>query len=304
LERYLAELNDESKPLVLSQLADLSSLSPEELAIFRGAWARIGVARQRQVIHHLVELAEMDCRLNFDDVFRVCLGDSDEMVRAKSIEGLWECESRSLIDAYIDLLREDGSEMVRAAAAMALGRFALLAELEKLRQGDGAKVADALFAAIDDDRERLEVKRRAIEAISPLSLPRVKEIIGEAYESDNVSMRVGAIYAMGRNGDPAWLPVLLQELGSLDAEMRFEAAVACGEMGDGGAVPHLAGLIHDADSQVKLSAIAALGEIGGDEAEEVLRECLSYHDEQVAAAAAEALEELEVSEDPLSFRIE
>ena len=299
LERYLADLSDEDKRLSHSRLASLSDLSPEELELFLETWARMGVGRQRQVMSKLVELAEENPRLNFDDIFRACLHNPDEIVRVKAIEGLWECENRSLITPLITLLQEDDKKSVRAAAAMALGRFALLAELEKLRPEDGERVQEALLYAIDDQGEQPEVKRRAIEAIASLSLPKVKDIISQAYTSDDAKMRASALYAMGRNGDPAWLPTLVKELSSQDVEMRFEAAAACGELGDEQAVPHLVRLISDIDSQVQLSAIAALGQIGGGEAREALRECLEHPDEHVRQMAKEALEDANFDRDPL-----
>ena len=303
LERYLTELNDEGKPLVFSKLANLSTLSPEELRLFLEVWASMGVARQRQIASQLVALAEEKPSLNFDDIFRACLHDPDEIVRVRAIEGLWEYENRSLINPLSTMLREDSKESVRAAAAMALGKFALLAELGKLRPDDGTKVERALVAVIDNQEEQLEVRRRAVEAIATLSLPKVTEIIQEAYQGNDDKMRVSAIYAMGMNSDPAWLPTLVKELGNPDAEMRFEAAVACGELGMEEAVPHLVKLIHDLDSQVQFSAMAALGQIGGSEAEAALRDCLNHPDEHIRDAAADAIEMLGFYKEPFSFRI-
>ena len=303
LERYFTEISDSKKPLVISELANLSTLSSEELRLFMETWVRMDAERQRQIVGHLVELAEENPNLNFDDIFIACLHDPDETVRIKSIDGLWECESCSLIDSFITLLREDSKESVRTAAAMALGKFAMLAELGKLRPEHRQKVESALFAIIDDQDEQVEVVRRAIEAIAPLSLPRVKKIIQEAYKSDDAIVQISAIYTMGKNCDPAWLPTLLKELGSADTEMRYEAAQACGELGDEDAVPHLSRLIHDLDSQVCLSALAALGKIGGSEAEDILQEYLTQSDEHIRQAAAEALEELDFEKDPLSFKI-
>jgi len=303
LDEYLAELSDQSKPLVSAKLANLSTLSSDELRLFLEAWAKTGVERRRQIASQLVALAEENCKLNFDDTFLVCLRDPDEIVRVKAIEGLWEYENRSLIDPFITMLREDSVESVRAAAAIALGKFAMLAELGKLRPDDMAKVERALLDVIDDQKEQLEVRRRAIEAIASLSLPKVTQIIQQAYQSDDPRMRFSAIYAMGKNSDPAWLPTLVKELCSPDSEMRFEAAGACGELGEEAAIPHLVRLIHDVDSQVQLSAIAALGQIGGSEAEAALRECLNNPNEQIRQAAGEALEELGFGKDPFSFRL-
>ena len=304
LEAYLAEISHADRPLAISKLANLSELSPEELASFVSAWADIDIERRRQVMSHLADLAEENPTLNFDGIFMACLHDPDEIVRLKAIDGLWECESRSLIDALVTMLKEDDEETVRAAAATALGRFAMRAELGKSRPEDRVKVENALLATIESTREPIEVTRRAVEAIAPLNVSKVKQIIEQAYGSQDFKMRVSAIYAMGRNCDPAWLPTLLRELGNADAEMRYEAAAACGELAEEDAVPHLGELINDIDSEVRLSAIVALGKIGGSEAEGILHVCLEHSDELIREAAGAALEELSFEKDPMSFRIE
>lgn len=303
LKSYIAEIGDAGRPLVGSKLANLSALSPEELKLVVDAWPRMAVERRREIVGKLVELAEENATLDFDAFFTACLRDDDETVQIRAMDGLWECESRALIDIFITLLTKDARGPVRAAAATALGKFAMLAELGKSRDDDRAKVESALFAVIDDPEEQSEVTRRALEAIAPLSLPEVKAAIEQAYHSDDTRARASAIYAMGRNCDPAWLPTLLRELASPDSEMRYEAAAACGELGEEDAVPHLGRLVHDIDVEVCLSAIAALGAIGGSEAEAVLRECLGHPDEHICQAAEEALEELSFDQNPLSFRI-
>lgn len=304
LEAYLAEISRADRPLAVSKLANLSELSPEELAAFWSAWVHIDLERRRQITGHLADLAEENPTLNFDGIFMACLQDSDETVRLKAVDGLWECERRSLLDSLIAMLKEDDEETVRAAAATALGRFAMRAELGKSRPEDRVKVENALLATIESEQEPVEVARRAIEAIAPLDVSKVKHIIEQAYGSEDSRMRVSAIYAMGRNCDPAWLPTLLRELGNADAEMRYEAAAACGELAEEDAVPHLGELVNDIDSEVRLSAIAALGKIGGSEAEEILHVCLEHSDELIREAAGAALEELSFEKDPMSFRIE
>lgn len=303
-EKYLEELTDTDKPLATSKLANLSGLSPEEIELFKEAWAIIDLERHRQIASRLAELTEDNFELDFDEAFRVLLEDGDGQVRLKAIEGLGECEDRSLIDPLIALLHKDSDLLVQAAAAAALGKFTILAELGKLRPCHAVKVKEALLATIRDKEEQLEVQRRAIEAIAPLSQSQVKELIHQAYNSDNHKLQSSALCAMGRNCDPIWLPILLKELGSPDPEMRYEAAVACGELGAQEAVPHLLELIQDPDVQVQLSAIAALGHIGGCEAKQELHNCLDDTDERIQEAAEVALEELGLSEDPLFFELE
>lgn len=301
LELYLAELRDLSKSMAISKLANLSDLSPEEADIFRREWPDIDVARRRQIVGRLAELAEDNFELAFDDVFRSCLSDADGEVRVKAIEGLWGCEERSLIDPLIRLLLENAEDSVRAAAADGLGRFAMLAELGKLPESDAEKVEEALLTAFNKGNEQLDVRRRVLEAISPLTKPQVEEMIRQAYRSDSLEFQVSAMYAMGRNCNPGWLPILLKELRNPNPQLRFEAVRACAELEAEEAVPHLIELTRDNDAEVRISAIEALGQIGGSEAREGLQRCLDNPDEPIRQASQEALEEMGFWEDPSSL---
>jgi len=301
-EETIADLRNGAKPLRSSRLAELSNLDSEELRLFERAWTTIEPKRRRQIVYRLVELVEDNFELNFDSIFKNCLKDQDTEVRCKAIEGLWESEETSLINPLINLLEHDSSEKVQAAAAIALGKFAMLAEHEKLRPCHKSKVCQALFAVIDGRSKPVEVRRRALEAASPLSLPQVNRAIMEAYQNDSPEFKVSAVYAMGRNCDPSWLPILLRELACADAEMRYEAVAACGELGGEEATASVIKLIDDPDADVQRAAIQALGRIGGSEAKSCLEECLHSPSELIRQAAEQALQELETWEDPMSFR--
>jgi len=300
-EEIIADLGDKAKPLLSSELVELSNLSPDELELLDKVWAAIEPKRRRQIVYRLVELTEDNFELDFDDIFRYCLKDEDSEVKCKAIEGLWESEEPSLVYPLIELLEQDSSADVQAMAASALGNFAMLAEQEKLRSCHKAKICQALFNIIDDQSRTIGVRRRALEATAPLSLPQVSQAIRQAYQSHNPEFKVSAIYAMGRNCDPAWLPILLKELASADAEIRYEAVAACGEMGKEGAVAPATRLVNDPDTDVRLAAIQALGKIGGSEAKNCLEECQYNSSEAVREAARQALAELEAWETPLSF---
>lgn len=303
LDEYLSELGDDNKSIASNKLDNLSSLSKDDLKSFMHVYNSMRTERRRQIVGMLVELAEKKVELDFDDILFGCLDDVDPDVRIGAIEGLWECERHLFIDRLIEMLERDSQESVRAAAAQALGKFALMAELGKLGRHYAEKVERALFAAIANAGEAPEVRRRSIEAIACLSKPDIVQIIREAYRSGDRNMRVSAIYAMGRNCDPGWLEVLIEELSSPDAEMRYEAAGACGQIGGEVVVTHLVKLINDDDMQVRLSAIAAIGAIGGDESEAALKDCLHNSDEGISRAADDALNELNLMKDPFKFKL-
>ncbi len=303
IEEIIAELGDNDKPLLNSKLSELSNLNSTELELFERSWAAIEPERRRQIVLRLVEMAEDNLILNFDSILKYCLKDGDDEVRSKAIEGLWENEEPSLIDPLINLLEQDSSEKVQAAAAIAIGKFAILAEDKKLRSSHIDKVQQALLAAFSDKDRPLEVRRRALEAISQASLPHVKTAIMEAYQSPDPRLRISAVYAMGKSCDPSWLPVLIEELESTDAEVRYEAAGACGELEEEAAVPHLIKLVDDFDADVQAAAIQALAKIANTQAQDYLKQCLESEDEVVRQTAEEVLNQFEEREDPLSFQI-
>jgi len=303
IEEIITDLADSKKPLLNSQLAELSNLDSHDLEVFVQAWVTFTAKQRRQIVYRLVELTSDNVELNFDSIFKQCLKDQDADVRSEAIEGLWESEEAALIEPLIHLLEQDTSEKVQSAAAVALGKFAILAEYKKLRPHHTSRISEALLGVINDKNRPVEVRRRNLESAAPLSLPQVHEAIMDAYQSHNTKFRVSSIYAMGKNCDPSWLPVLLNELNNDDPEMRYEAVGACGELEEMEAVPHLVELVNDPDVDVRLATIQTLGKIGGTEAKQCLNQCLNDHNQAVSQAAEQALLEIEAVADPFSFKV-
>ncbi len=299
IKQIITEMADPEKPILHTSLADLSNINPEELAYLNQVWKGIEVDRRRKIINRLLDLAEDNFELNFDSIFKECLRDPDPEVRAKAIEGLWENEETILIPPFIRMLNEDSSEAVQAAAAKALSKYAMLAELKKLGPSSSARVSQALLAILADKNKPKEVWRRALEAAAPLSMPEVRKAIDEAYKSPDQKIRNSALYAMGRNCDSSWLPILLKELSNPSADVRYEAAGSCGEICDEEAVPPLIKLTQDKDAEVQQAAILALGKIGGAKAKQHLLKCMNSPDEIVSEAAEKALHQIDSEEDAL-----
>jgi hypothetical protein len=301
IDEIIDDLGNRDKPLLNTWLAELAGLNSDELAHFKQVWPSIGVKRRRQIVSRLVELAEDNFELDFDSIFKSCLEDRDSEVRSKAIEGLWENEDASLVNTLLNLFEHDSSQRVQATAASSLGRFVMLAEHQKLRSNYTSKIYQALLTTINNNLKPTEIKRRALEAIAPINSPQVEKAINEAYHSGNAQLKVSSIYAMGKNCNPAWLPILLKELANTDAEIRYEAAGACGEIGEEEAVPYLINLIEDPNLEVQLAAIRALSRIGGTEAKNYLEQCLDDDSEAIQQAAERALYELNEGEEPIPF---
>jgi HEAT repeat protein len=297
IEATIQDLTNEEKALANTGLADLSNLDGAQLSLLAQTWNNVQTERRRKIATRLVELAEENFELNFDGIFKHALKDPDPEVRVKAIEGLWENEETTMITPYIKLLNDDRSEIVQAAAARALSKYAMLAELKRLGSYSSGKVVQALLAILKDKTRPAEVWRKSLEAAAPLTLPEVKQAIEEAYQSPDIKTKNSAIFAMGKNCDASWLPTLYKEMGSLNADTRFEAAGACGEICDEEAVPYLIKLTQDKDPEVQEEAILALGKIGGVKARSHLLKCLNSADENVSEAAQAALRQIETESD-------
>lgn len=296
VEEIISDLSKTDLPLLNSSLTGLSNIDSEGLEIFKRYWTTIELKRRRQIVSRLVELAEDDCTLDFSNIFKHCLKDKDEDVLSKAIEGLWENEEPSLIDPFISMLEQDNSVKVQTAASIALGKFTMLAELRKLRSDHLYKLQEVLLSIIRDNNRHIDVRSRALEAISPLSLPQVKTIINDSYQSNDYRLKISSIYAMGKNCDPSWLSILLDELNNPDTEIRYEAVCACGELEEEETVPSIIELINDPDIDIRMAAIQALGKIGGTKAKNCLEHCLNNSSEVIRQAAEAALKDMDVKD--------
>lgn len=283
------------KQLQTSSLFIFSKMDQTRLETFKRVWPTIPTQRRCEITQELVEISEVNFEVDFEPVFLLGLADEDADVRVNSINGLWENENPLLIGPLTHLLKIDEAAIVRATAAIALGRFIYLGELEEIEANYIIPVKAALLETIYQPAEDIEVRRRAIEAIAFLSDPNITKIIETAYYDDDEKMRVSAIFAMGRNVDVRWRPQVIAELNNKNSEIRFEAARACGELEAADATFKLIELIEDdPDLQVKEMSIWALGRIGSPTAREALEICLESDIEAIALAAEEALDEIDL----------
>lgn len=300
IDILLDELRESAAMPTQVSLYLLSCLEAEELARVGEVWPHLPVELRRRLIGRLVELAEADFEVDFGAVFRLALADEDADVRTAAVDGLWEDEDVRLVPLLVACLREDEAASVRTAAAISLGRFILLGELEKILPDPSVLAYEALLAACQNLEEDAEVRRRALESLAYANNEIVTELIHEAYAAPEEKQRVSAVFAMGRSADDCWARYVRQELLSPNPELRYEAARACGELQLREAVLELEELADDADPEVQEAALWALGQIGGDKARQILERYCDALDEATRAAAEAALDELEFLHGDLS----
>ena len=296
---FIEAISDPVYRLADAPFHEASDLPPTELAEFGRVIMDMDEERRRELLSNMVQQAEDNLELDFSSIFRMCLKDDDDRLVQLGVEGLWELEDRWLLLELTELLRSERGPRVRAAAAVALGKFPVLIQEGKLRPQDGELVYRVLTDYLEDEIEDLEVRRRCLEAVAPFNTEVVQDYIRWAYDSEDQDLRSSSIYAMGRTGAVYWLPTLMEELGSYDPAVRYETAHACGELGEEAPVPQLVELLNDDDPEVRLACIAALGKIGGALARRALIDCVRDGDAAMSDAASTELENLAFLDDPM-----
>lgn len=297
-EEQLARLADLGRPLAHAELKALSNLGPEMLKAFWAAWRQFPAERRLEIVAELDALAEDNVDMDFRPVLRACLSDADPDVRAAAVAGLWEDESERTMARLITMI-DDEAGLVRAAAVVALARFAYRAEVGELPAAAGQQLLAALLRAATDPEQPPEVRRRAIEGLGYFAGSKEAQAeIGRAYAHSEVTMRESAVLAMGRSMRPTWFPYIERELKSPSPALRYEAARAVGELGEDGRplLTSLLPLVDDEDTEISQTAIWSLGQVGGPSAKRVLERLARSKDDARSQAARDALEELSLDE--------
>ncbi len=264
---------NESVPV--QHLYRLSDMADEKMLDFREHWYMAPDGRRQEIARHLADVTEENFVVDFAPLFSFMLLDAHAPVRVAALDGLWDCEDENLVDPIIGLMLDDPLVEVRAAAARSLTHYLLLAEWG---QAPGRKVTtifDALCSVYEDRESALLLKGAALEAMGPLTHPKVHAYIEESYEGAEPELQRSALFAMGTSADPKWLPVLLDEMESPHAEIRAEAARAAGSIGASESISQLSELALDDDDDVARVAIGALAQIGGEQVNRVLENLLA-----------------------------
>lgn len=269
----------------------LSDLSASERLDLEPDWARVSPESRLRVLRSLLEASEAMFEMNYREIALLGLDDADGLARAAAIELLWTDETEETMRRLMSLAADDRDNAVRAAALKELGRFILLGEYGDIPE-NAANAAQALALRIHSDRgETLEVRRRALEALSNSSNPDVERLIRAAYTDGNHDLKTSALFAMGRTCSKVWRDVLMEELDGADNELVYEAVTACGQIQLRESARRIGQLATSEDREIQLAAIWALGEIGGNPALEILTSLEELiEDKEAAAVLDEALD--------------
>ena len=205
---------------------------------------RLSHMNKREKLSYLADLE--DGYRPFDKhaltLLRSLLDDHDAEVRAEAIACLWYDPDSRWIDVLMRKATDDPHADVRAHAISALGRYIYEGEEANLEGWDAPfvettpedyqRVTDFLFRIAQDPEESLSARRYALEALAFRSDdPDVTDLIEWAYHHRDRRLKISAIFAMARHGDPRWAEYILAELRSRDSQVQYEAVRAAGELG-------------------------------------------------------------------------
>jgi HEAT repeat protein len=276
-------------------LRALSDLSTKQIEEFKKGWPNLPTEKRLETMQTLGEMAEETIDLDINAVSRAVLADPDPEVRAAAIRNLWEDQGADLVDPFLEFLTDDKSEVVRVAAATALGIYLYLGEMEELSEEETHKVEEALLTAYHS-QDTLEVRRRALESLGFSASPEAAVAIDDAYESEEDLLKVSALFAMGRTLDSErWAETVAADLNHADPQIRFEAVRAAGELQLEDTIPQLGLLLHDSQADVQEMAVWALGEIGTEDSRRFLQDRLETADEELTELIEDAMANADVA---------
>jgi HEAT repeat protein len=297
-------LLDENQPFPAKFLHRFSDLQTEDLKTLLDAWPQVSERKKLSLLEDLENLSESDTITSFDELARALLINPDPFVRTFAIRLLWECEDARLAMEFMEMLQNDESIDVRAAAANALGQFVHLGELEKLPSELLHRIVDQLLEASLPANKSL-IRRRALESLGYSGRSEVIPLIESAYREKSPDWVKSALWAMGRSGDERWKPEVLTQLRTPDEDTRAEAIHAAGELELASARPFLLDMLEDEeDLEMRRELIWALSRIGGEGIRAKFEELLEIEeDDEEVEFIEEAMDTLSFTEDMGSFSL-
>ena len=262
-----------------------SDLLPEDQRDLAKLWPNIPLERRRNLVIDLVELNDSDFLYDFEAVGRVALDDEDVDVVCGGIDLLFTTEDKQLIPLYLRLLHDKKrNELIRAAAANALGPYVYFGEMEELQEEKLHEIEEALLNAYAQDPSE-QVRRRALESLGYSSREEVPAMIRRAVDHIDPKWVESAMFAIGRSADDVWEEHIMEHLEDPDHEVRLQAIHAAGGVGLSAARnPLLKLLSPKSDVEFRKEAIWALSQIGGDGVLEAFNrlQALSDDDEELS----------------------
>ena len=299
-------LIDESKPFPPALLYTFSDLNADDIRILKAAWPSLPLMRRRTLLEDLIDMAERDNLMMFEEVGKVALEDDDADVLVSAIDLLFQAEDSRLIPTFLRLLQNASlNERVRAAAANALGPYVYLGEVEKIRPELLQNIVEVLLNIYANDLSDL-VRRRVLESLGYSSHAAVPELLRAAYFRPEVAWQESAMFAMGKSADDQWQSFVLANLEHENLKVRLQAIHAAGELTLYAARQTLLRMLNQEykNEELRHELVWALSQIGGEGIEAAFYRLMDrIDDEEELTLIEDALDELNFTNDKSIFEL-
>lgn len=302
-QSVLDHLLDSKKEIPQTHLKLYSDLDPKSLRLFLDVWPSVKPTRKLILLDELLIHFDSDNIVSYESIGRGLINDLDGEVRARAIRLLSESDDPQLVGTLTEILLNDTDLAPRLEAALLIGEFILLGELEAIKEELQRKSEDALISIIKSE-ENPTLRKRALEALGYSSRPEIVTLIESAFERADPTWVATALLAMGRSHDERWSENVVSMVLDEDPLIRFAAVQAAGELNIEDAGPILLKILEDEeeDDDVVTAAIWSLSQIGGDDARIYLVNLIEQtEDEDLVEYLEDALENLDFMEELNKF---
>ncbi len=275
-------LLDDNAAFPVEYFVEFSDIAYEDLYELKNIWHEITPQRKAKLFENLEIIYESDFTKDFSQLALLGLDDENSVIRASSIRLLADIESRRLIQPLLSLLLHDADTNVRAQAAIALGHFVFLGELEEIPEEDYEQLEEVLLSVLADDESEL-VRQKALESIGYSGREEIKAFIQNAYLSANHQWTKSAVVAMGRSADEFWEEQVLTSLINPNAYIQREAIRAAGELEIKAARKLLLKFIlnDELDEDARTAAVWSLSKIGGEGIDTLIHKLMDETEDEI-----------------------
>lgn len=298
IQQVITALLDNNKPFSPTYLHRFSELNAKDMEEIKKIWAAVLPDRRAALLEDLEELADTDSLLNFDALCNYVLNDSDPRVRAHAVCMFWENDDPHLAKTFMNMLKKDPEEIVRSAAASALGLYIYLAEMEEAPEALGQEVEASLLEGYKS-KDSVLVRRHCMESLGYSSLDEVTDIILAAYNLNQHDWLVSSLFAMGRSSDQRWENEVMKMIDHEEPDIQLEAVRAAGELELASAREPLLKKLEDEnlDDDVRDAVVWSLSQIGGEDVRETLEKLMEdCEDDDESEYLEEVLDNLNFTE--------
>ncbi len=243
-------------------------------------------------------LFNLERRGDVESLVEIITGSDNPTVRERAAEILGDIEDTGEegIDALIEVVQEDESEAVRAAAIDALTSLdainGLLEALGRDIPDDAADWAKAESFVEDLSAEAPELRMAAANVLGRLGNENAVKPLVETLDDPDPRVRARVARAIGRIGDPSAAGSLTEHLHGEPLPVRREVADALGYLGNADALDGLLSVADDDGEAMRRTVAASLGRFGNTKPIDTLVDMLGDESDLVRRSAVFSLIEI------------